>query len=160
MHKKSILHGNIAQKLLALLIVFSALIALIGCSSNMVTAGKDGISIEAGDWIGKSDDGSFTMQFKIGTNGENIFIVSFSYPCGEKSSYVLPPNPIKFALNNSIFETTTTDYSDLIPKLVIKGKFVDSSQAEGSWEFFGYYDSFIDLSCPAASGTWKGSPAK
>jgi hypothetical protein len=124
----------------------------------MVTAGKDGISIEAGDWIGKSDDGSFTMQFKIGTNGENIFIDSFSYPCGEKGSYVLPPNPIKVALNNSIFETTTTDYSDLIPKLVIKGKFVDSSQAEGSWEFFGYYDSFIDLSCPAGSGTWKGSP--
>ena len=158
MHNKHEFPGIIVHQLLSLLLVFSALISLIGCSSTMVTAGKDGISIESGEWVGKSEDGSFTMQFKIGTNGDNLFLVSFSHPCGERSSYVLPPNPIKVALHNSAFETTTTDYSDLIPKLVITGTFVDSTHAEGTWEFFGYYDSFIELSCPAAVGTWKGSP--
>ena len=146
------------QKFFPLLTVFCALTVLTGCFSNLVTAGKDGISIQAGEWIGKSDDGSFSMQFKIGANGENIFLMSFSHPCGEMSSYVLPPNPIKIALNNSSFETTTTDYSDLLPKLVIAGKFIDRSHAEGAWEFLGYYDVYLDIGCPPANGTWEGSP--
>ena len=158
MHKKPILLGNIVQKLLSLLLVFSALMTLISCSSNMVTAGKDGINIEGGEWIGKSDDGSFSMEFKIGTNGENIFLISFSHPCGEKNSYVLPPNPIKVGLNNSAFETTTSEYSDLLPKLVITGKFIDRTHAEGTWEFFGYQSVALDIGCSAANGTWKGGP--
>jgi hypothetical protein len=151
-------NGNIVHRIISRLLILCIIFILIGCSNNMVTAGLDGISIEGGKWTGKSDDGTYTMQFNIGTDGANIFLFSFSYPCGEQNSYVLPPNPIKIELNNSAFKTTTTDYSDLMPKLVITGKFIDSTHAEGTWEMFRYQVVYLNIGCPAASGTWKGSP--
>lgn len=154
-------NGDIVGKLLSLLLVFGALIVLVGCSSNMVTAGKDGISIVNGEWIGQSDDRSFTMEYKIGTDGENLFIVSYSHPCGEKNTFVIPPKLMKVEIINSAFKTTTTDHSNLLPKLIITGKFVDSTHAEGTWDFYGDYqfqDIDPDMVCPAAKGTWKGNP--
>ena len=150
--------GTSAHKALRVLLIPGVMFALIGCSSNMVSAGKDGISIEGGAWTGRSDDGAYTMQFNIGTDGANIFLVTFSYPCGDRYSTLLPPNPIKIGLNDSAFETTTTDTSDLMPKLVITGRFIDSTHAEGTWEMFRYQLVYLDIGCPAASGTWKGGP--
>jgi hypothetical protein len=150
--------GNPVRKALRELLILGILFALTGCSGNTVTAGKDGIPIAGGDWIGRSDDGAFSMQFRIGTDGANIFLVTFSYPCGDKYSTVLPPNLIKIGLNNSAFETTTTDASDLLPKLVITGRFIDRTHAEGTWELFRYQEVYLDIGCPGASGTWTGGP--
>lgn len=163
MQQKSLartVNASSATRPLCLLLILVVFIALAGCSSNQVTAGQDGISIQGGQWTGKSDDGSFSMQFRIGTDGANVFIDTLSYPCGEKTASVLPPHSIKAALNNSAFESSTKDYSDLLPKLVVTGKFIDSTHAQGTWEFFGYSDEFMDLYCPVASGSWTGSPGE
>jgi hypothetical protein len=151
--------GSIVQKRISLLLpVWCALIALTGCYRNLVQAGKGGINIEAGDWIGQSSDGSFSMEFRIANDGENIFVVFFQYPCGQQTSYVLPPYPIKNGLSNSAFRITTSDHSSLLPKLFIIGSFIDSIHAEGTWEFAGYSDSIVGIGCPKSAGSWKGSP--
>lgn len=147
----------IGNKTFFRLLIFSILLTLIACSSNLVTAGENGISIKKGEWVGKSDDGSFAMQFTIGSDGANVFLGYIAYPCGEQNLSILPPNPIKIELKNSAFTVTTSDHSDLFPKVVINGKFIDSENAEGTWETFRYNEIYLDIVCPASSGTWKGS---
>jgi hypothetical protein len=141
------------------LVILSCILVVIGCINNTVAAGKDGIDIVGGQWTGSSENGSFSMEFNIGTDGANIFILTYSYPCDDKVSYVFPPKPIKALMNNSTFETTI-EGSDLSSKLVITGRFIDSTHAEGAWESSGYQNIYLEMGCQAASGTWKSSPAK
>jgi hypothetical protein len=151
------LTGNLLHKCLRLLPVLGIAWALTGCSINTVTAGAGGILIEAGEWEARSADGRYTMQFTIGVDGANIFVSTYSYPCGKQNSVMFPPNPIKIKLDQSAF-ITTTKQSDLLPSLVIAGRFTDRTHAQGTWGVFRFVDSLLNLSCPASGGAWTASP--
>ena len=67
------------------------LLALAGCSENTVVAGQNGIRVNAGEWASETDDGAFMLEFSVAYDGANIFVSTYSFPCGKKTSYVLPP---------------------------------------------------------------------
>jgi hypothetical protein len=144
-----------------LLLILGLGSTLLGCSANLVTAGKDGIRIRGGEWTGKSDEGTFTMQFSIGTNGESIFLLAYAYPCGREIAHVFMTQSIKTPLANSAFEMTIDDPEgnlDISPRLVITGTFIDSKHAEGDWEMSGFQNIYADITCPPVRGSWKGVP--
>jgi hypothetical protein len=150
--KRSLLHKS--QRMVMILGIACA---LTGCSINTVTAGAGGIPIEGGGWTGRSADGRYTIQFTIGVDGANIFVYSYSFPCGKQNESVFPPNAIKITLNQSAF-ITTTKKSDLMPSLVIAGQFTDRTHAQGTWGVFRFVNGDLNLFCPASAGAWTGSP--
>jgi hypothetical protein len=137
------------KNLFYLLLELSLLAGLSSCSGNTIAAGKDGIQVETGDWT--SDDGSFMIEFRIATDGSSIFISTYSFPCGDRTNTVFPPELIKVELNNSTFEMNA-DHTYLT------GTFTDRTQVEGTWKVIAHRYEYLDLICPAANGTWKGSP--
>jgi hypothetical protein len=153
----TITNRNIASQVLRLIIVFGIASAVFGCSANLVPAGEDGIRIHGGDWIGKNDGGTFIMHFTIGSDGANIFLLTYSYPCGEKIATVFLSHPIKTPLSSGTFKTTI-DPTYTSPKLVITGKFINKTHVEGEWKMFGLNDDFLEIGCPTASSFWKGEP--
>src|SRR5512141_1470057 len=92
------------HRILWQLLVLVALVTLVGCSDNSVAAGENGILVKPGEWTGSSDTGANMLEFTVGVNGGSIFVASYAYPCGEKSAFVLPPQPIKVELKDSAFE--------------------------------------------------------
>jgi hypothetical protein len=127
-----------------------------GCEMNLVRAGDNGIFVQRGEWIGKNESGSYIIDFII-NGGSSITVTSYSYPCGEENSYVLPPQPIIVALSNSSF-TFMVDYSDLNPKYIINGTFTESNKVEGTWESFDYQNIYEGIICLGKNGEWKGTP--
>jgi len=121
---------NITYQVFRLLLVLGVASAVIGCSANLVPAGEDGIRIRSGDLIGKSDDGTFMMQFRIGSDGANIFLITYPYPCGENIVKVFSSNPSKTQLSSNAFKLTI-DGSFNSPKQAITGKFIDITHAKG-----------------------------
>lgn len=145
--------STVRRHLWHLLALFTFTI-LPGCTNNTTEAGKDGIPIQVGAWVGQSDNGSYSVEFNItsfSNVGTTMAVFSYGYPCGDRFTFVSPPKAIKIDLSNSAFDTK-------IEQTNFSGKFIDSTHVEGTWEVFKHQIPFLDRICPAAKGTWKGSP--
>lgn len=143
--------------LLVLIVVFAA----VGCAGRTVPIGTEGMRVRTGPWVGSSDDGAFQMQFIVGADGTHIVLLDRGLPCGEQTLYMFGANSVRIELDGNAFEKTidsTDDPGSLRPKLVLTGRFIDSTHAEGSWQMSALGDTFLGIACPAANGTWQGSP--
>ena len=153
----SIANGNLVHRSISGLLVLGIVAAASGCSGSVGTTDWDGTGIKSRLWIGSSDDGSFEMQFNVRPDGASIVLYLYSLPCGEQQVYTLGEDPVRPALDDGVFETTI-EATDLRPGVVITGKYIDKSHAEGTWQTSAFQSVFLDMACPAASGTWKGGP--
>ena len=149
-------NGNPLHKALLCLVILSIIAAATACSGGAVPGRKDG-SIKAGTWIGASAEGAFMMQFNIRTDGASVLLIPLSLPCGEQNLYMFGDEPVRVGLDDSAFEATI-EHTDLRPRVVITGRYTDRTHAEGTWEVSAFQNFYLDMACPAASGTWKGSP--
>ena len=138
------------RKFLWPILILGILCVLIGCVDNAVIEGENGIRIKAGEWSGMDDEGTYLIHFNI-TDGSNVALLYYSFPCGEKSTTVFPAEPIKIEISDSAFEMQ-------VDQTKLTGKFIDRTHAEGTWEVFAHQNIYFDQVCPPAKGSWKGSP--
>ncbi len=124
-------------------------ILLSACTESAISTEKQ-FSIRSGEWAGQNGDGTFFMQF---TTASNVGIIYYAYPCGDRIQTVLPSRPIKGEVKNYEFVATSTD-NTLSGRITITGTFVDSRNAEGTWEVSPFYDSILEIGCPGSQGTW------
>ena len=149
-------NGNFQRRALLCLVILSIIAVASACSGYVGSGGWDG-GIRAVGWIGKSDDGAFTMRFNIRGDKVSVAIIPLSLPCGEQTMYMFGDEPLRAELNENAFEARS-EPGGLTPRLVIRGKYIDSTHAEGTWEMSAYGSYGLDVGCPAASGTWTGGP--
>lgn len=162
------------RRFLWLLLVLFILCALTGCTFNTVAVGKNDMRVRAGKWLGKNDQGSAMLEFNVvssGDAGANVVLLTYAYPCGERSISVSTfslgdmgtPRPIKKAeIHDGTFEVQV-DQTDLISArvftpFVFTGEFIDSTHIDGTWEVFKHRVFSSEMVCPAAKGTWQGRP--
>ena len=148
-------NGNPLRKALLYLAILGVIATVTACSGDTFTGGWGG-GIRAVGWIGKSDDGAFMMRFNIRGDNVSVALIPLSLPCGERMMYMIGDEPLRAELTDNAF-VATSEPSGFRPRLVITGKYLDRTHAEGTWEMsaFGSYE--LDMVCPAASGTWTGS---
>lgn len=149
-------NGSLLRRALLCLVLLGVIATATACSGDTFTGGWDG-GIRAVGWIGKSDDGAFTMRFNIRGDKVSVAIIPLSFPCGEQTMYMISDEPLRAELTDNAFEATS-EPGGLTPRLVIRGKYIDSTHAEGTWEMSAYGSYGLDVGCPAASGTWTGGP--
>jgi len=149
-------NGNPLRRTLSCLAILSFIATATACSGDSFTGGKED-SIKAGIWIGTNDDGAFKMQFNIRPDKASVVLIPISLPCGDQTMYMFGDEPTRVGLYDGAFQATI-EGSDVRPRLVITGKYTDRTHAEGTWEMSRFGSAYLDIGCPAASGTWKGSP--
>ena len=139
------------HKLFWKIVVLLALITLISCTDKKSDAENKVIRVKTGHWIGESDGGSYGLEFIVSNDAASIFIVTYSYPCGEQNIFVMSSKTLKTDIINNAFEMKV-DQTNLY------GKFIDKNHVEGTWEVFLHQIEYTETVCPAAKGTWKGGP--
>ena len=149
-------NGNPLRRALLCLAILSIIAAATACSGYLVPERDDG-SIKEGKWIGKSDDGAFSMKFNIGGDKASVALIALSLPCGEQTLYISGGISTKVELHDRAFEATI-EHTSFGPRVVVTGKYTDRTHAEGTWEMPAFGSLSPDMACPAASGTWTGSP--
>jgi hypothetical protein len=145
------MRGKTMCKFLWFLLFLVILFALIGCSDNTIVAGKNGNRIKIGEWTGIDDDGTYLIQFIVATDRSRIIVPSYVIPCGEESYTKFLSDPIKIEIKDNSFEMK-------LDQIKLAGKFIDRTHVVGTWEVFLHQDIYLDIVCPAANGTWEGSP--